>query len=144
MSAIQPIPTPTPVQAVSGMAAKTHNEGTIFPLAARATGEYASDPFVNPCWLGARFFLNLTVVGGAGTVTFKIQNQDPVSRAWVDVPEAVTTALAAVALTTFTMYPGVEEDANVHISNPLGNTWRAVATVGGNDVTFSVGGVYLE
>lgn len=139
-----PVETPTPVQAVGELASKTHNIGTLFALASRAVGEHFTDPIRNPAALGIRFFFNLTDVTGGGTATFRVQNQDPVSKSWVDVPEAVTTALAAVALTTMTLYPGIEEDANVNISNPLGSMWRLGVVVAVAPVTCSVGGVYLD
>lgn len=139
----RPIPTPTPVQAIGAVASQTHQMGTIFPSAARAATTYTSDAFENLENVGARFFINITDVTGGGTVTVKVQNFDPASQTWIDVPEAVTTALAAVAGTTLTVYPGIEEDPNVCIAIPLGRKWRLHVTVAVATTTFSIGGDYL-
>jgi hypothetical protein len=117
-------------------------DGIVFSVASRAAAAYNTNPYFNPNRLGVRLYINLTVVNG-GTLTVKIQNYDPASGTWVDIPGAVTTALAAVAVTTLTVYPGITETANVEQSIPLGVTWRVVATTATAAVTFGIGGEYL-
>lgn len=138
-----PVQTPLPAQALGAIASQTQQMGVIFPSASRSATEHLSDPIENLYHVGVRLFINITARGAAGTLTVKIQNHDPASNTWIDVPEAVTTALAAVAGTTLTLYPGIEEDANVCIANPLGRKWRVSATVGTEAVTFSIGADYL-
>lgn len=103
--------------------------------------------YVNPGAKGIRVFIDVTDVGaGPGTVTVKVQNRDPASLNWVDVPEATSGAISTTGTTTLTLYPGQEEDttAPVAVSEPLGVRWRLVATVATNAVTFSIGADYLD
>ena len=117
-------------------------DGVVFAVASRAAAPYNSGAYFNPNRKGVRLFINLTVVNG-GTLTVKIQVFDPASQTWVDLPLATTTALAAVAVTTLTVYPGVTETANFDVENPLGTTWRVVATTAVAAVTFGIGAEYL-
>lgn len=138
-----PVETPSPVQAVGELASQSHKIGTIFAAASRDAETYVSGTIDNPNHAGVRLFFNLTNVGAAGTVTAKIQVQDPASQGWMDLAGAVTAALAAVALTSLTVYPGIGETANAAVSEHLGRKWRVSVTVGANAVAFSVGGEYL-
>jgi hypothetical protein len=117
-------------------------DGVIFPVASRAAAAYNSGAFFSPDVRGLRLYINLTVVNG-GTLTVKVQIFDPASQTWVDFPGATTTALAAVAVTTLTIYPGLAESANVDISDPFSVLWRVVATTATAAVTFGIGGEYL-
>lgn len=117
-------------------------DGVVFGVASRAANPYNSNPYFNPNRLGVRLYINLTVVNG-GTLTVKVQNFDPASQTWVDIPGAVTTALAAVAVTTLVVYPGSTATSNFEVSVPLGMTWRVVATTATAAVTFGIGGEYL-
>jgi hypothetical protein len=134
-----PVPSAGPLDSTTG----AQRDGIIFPAASRGVAAYNSPEFVNLNANGLRLFINITDVGAAGTLTVKIQNFDPASQSWVDVPLSTTTALAAVAITTLTIIPGAAESANVDIGDPLGLRWRVVATVAANAVNFSVGGDYL-
>lgn len=137
---------PVPTQGLAAFtgldATAPQRDGTIFTVASRVAAAYNSPELLNAKWKGVRLFINLTVVNG-GTLTVKIQNFDPASQTWVDLPLAVTTALAAVAVTTLTVYPGQTETANQDISDPLGGRWRVVATTAVAAVTFGIGGEYL-
>ncbi len=97
--------------------------------------------------------------GGAGTVTVKIQVRDPNSDTWADLTTAnaagatvgVTTAAlteTAAQLRLLTVYPGLlysigTATTNTEINAHLGTSWRVVATVGTDEVEFSVGAEYL-
>lgn len=117
-------------------------DGVVFSVASRAAAAYNSGEYFNPNRVGVRIYINLTVVNG-GTLTVKVQVFDPASQTWVDFPLATTTALAAVAVTTLTVYPGVSETANVDVADPLGTRWRVVATTAVAAVTFGIGAEYL-
>jgi len=117
-------------------------DGIVFPVASRAAAAYTSNPYFNPNRLGVRLYINLTVVNG-GTLTVKIQNFDAASQTWVDVTGAVTTALAAVAVTRLIVYPGITPANNFDVSASLGPLWRVVATTATAAVTFGIGGEYL-
>ncbi len=121
-------------------------DGVVFSVASRAALAYNTNAYFNPNRLGVRLYINLTVVNG-GTLTVKIQNFDPASQTWVDIPGAVTSALAAVAVTTLTVYPGVVETlanaAGTTVARPVGDLFRVVATTATAAVTFGIGGEYL-
>ena len=117
-------------------------DGVVFSVASRAAADYASAAYFNPNRLGIRLYINLTVVNG-GTLTVKVQTFDPASQTWVDIPLAVTAALAAVAVTTLTLYPGITETANVDVAVPTGVLFRVVATTATAAVTFGIGGEFL-
>lgn len=117
-------------------------DGVVFLVASRAAAAYNSGAYFNPNRKGVRIYINLTVVNG-GTLTVKVQTFDQASQTWVDIPLAVTAALAAVAVTTLTVYPGTTETANVDVEQPLGTTWRVVATTAAAAVTFGIGAEYL-
>lgn len=119
-----------------------NRDGIVFLVASRAAAEYTSNPYFNPNRLGIRLYVNLTVVNG-GTLTVKVQTFDPASQTWVDIPGATTTALAAVAVTTLTLYPGLTETANVDVAVPTGVLFRVVATTATAAVTFGIGGEFL-
>ena len=138
---------PLPTQGLSAGINKTTDptvqyDGVVFSVASRAAAAYNSNAYFNPNRKGVRLYINLTVVNG-GTLTVKIQNFDSASQTWVDVPLAVTSALAAVAVTTLTIYPGNTETANQDVATSLGSLWRVVATTATAAVTFGIGGEYL-
>lgn len=88
---------------------------------------------------GVIVFVDVTNVGAAGTVTVKLQHQDPVSGNWVDIPGATTAAIAAISTVALIVFPGVTVVANQAVSQRPGRVVRVVATVATNNVTFSVG-----
>jgi hypothetical protein len=139
------VETPLPALALGELASKSHKLGTILDSQSRAAATYTTDPIHNYEAKGLRLFFDLTNVGaGPGTVTAKVQVQDPVSGNWVDLAGAVTAALNAVGTTMLTIYPGLTAAANVAVSSPLGLVWRLSVTVATNAVSFSVGGQYLN
>lgn len=117
-------------------------DGIVFAVASRAAAAYNSQPYFNPNRLGIRLYINLTVVNG-GTLTVKVQTFDSASQTWVDIPGATTAALAAVAVTTLTLYPGLTETANVDVAVPTGDMFRVVPTTATAAVTFGIGGEFL-
>lgn len=139
----QAVPAPRSAWTVGG----SNLNGTIFPSVSRADNTaYTSEEIVNPGARGVRLYIAIGTIGTT-TLTVKIQVKNPVDDGWVDLPDAVTTALTANdTTTTLTVYPGVDEDANVEVSSHLGPVWRVIATLNDgdtNNVTFSVGADYL-
>jgi hypothetical protein len=129
----------------------TTKAGTLFPTLARAhnggvasDGVYTSTAMQNPDHKGVR--LTSVVANGSGTVTIKIQIQDPAAAGWIDLAGAATAALNNTAGAIITVYPGltgIADSTGVTINQHLGNMWRVVATVATASETFSVGAVYL-
>lgn len=113
-------------------------EATILASASRASGATNSTDQTNHNNCGLHLIVNVTDVGGAGTLTVKLQGKDPISANYYDLPGAATASLVATGTILLSLYPGIAEVANSKISGVLPRTWRAVATVGVNNVTFSV------
>lgn len=95
---------------------------------------------------GIRLFIDITAISGTGpSLTVKVQVKNPLSNGWVDLQDATTAALNAVGLTTMSVYPGMNQSANVRISTAMSSDFRVRCTIGGvgTSVTFSVHGVKL-
>jgi hypothetical protein len=137
----QPVPSPLPASFTA--AGNTNINGVIFPSASRAAATYDSDVMYNPGAKGVRLFIAISDPGAAGTVTVSIQVKDPVTDAFVTITGATSTALAAAATTTLTVFPGITVSANVDLSNHVGPEWRVRAVVAANAVVFSIGADYL-
>lgn len=52
-------------------------------------------------------YLNITVVPGADTVLLKLQEQEPITGTWFDVPGGATLAQVATGLVTMRVGPGI-------------------------------------
>jgi hypothetical protein len=136
----EPVATVGPLDATSG----SQVAGVIFPSLSRTNATYNSGEMFNPDAKGLRLYIDLTNVGGAGTVTVTVESRDPVTDNWVTLDAGITTtALAAVATTTLTIYPGVTVVANKIFSAVVATAVRVKAVVGVNAVTFSIGGEWL-
>lgn len=137
-----PVPSAGPVDSTSG----AQRDGVIFSSAARAVATYNSPEYVNPGAEGLRIFVNATISGG-GTLDLKVQNFDPASQTWMDVPGASATQITATGTAVITLFPGntgdLEADDN-NIATPLGMRWRISVTIGTATTTFSVGADYLS
>ncbi len=82
---------------------------------------------------------NISATAG-GNVTVKLQMRDPVSLLYVDVPGAITTALAGVSVNLLQIGPGITPAANLAVAANLGRTIRIFMTTGGGlNITNSVG-----
>ena len=135
-----------------GVADTANVNGVIFESASRdqttdptgdGAGVYVSTAMDNINARGIDLFVD-TTSSGSGTLTVKIQKQDPASRNWYDLPGATTGSINDPADVLLTIYPGIGETANVSVSDVIGHTWRVHATVATAAVTFSVGATYLS
>jgi hypothetical protein len=88
---------------------------------------------------GLQIGVNITAVSGGQTLTIHVQGKDVASGTYYDI--LVSAALAAVAFTQLTVYPGGITTANVATPQPLPRTWRVQAVVAGagTTVTATVG-----
>lgn len=126
----------------------TLTAGIVFPSLSRAAATYNSDELQNANRKGVRLFIDITNVGGAGTLIVKIQVKDPLTKNWADLTAATSVSFTATGTRTLTVYPGITvvaggANASTEISNFVSEAWRVVATVGTNAVVFSVGADYL-
>ncbi len=108
----------------------------------QTTPVYVSDPITNLDAKGVRLYG--TVGNGDGTVTIKLQAQNPYTKAWVDIPGATTAALNNTTGTLLVVYPGNSGITNstTIINQALPPIWRVAATVT-NIETFSIAADYL-
>jgi hypothetical protein len=106
-------------------------------LTLAAAGTTTSADQINYSGRGVKCTIDITATT-AQTLTVSLQGKDPVSGKYVTY--ASSAALAAVATTSLTMYPGITTTANVAISDVLPRTWRtqAVVAAAGNTLTATV------
>jgi len=109
----------------------------IFAPAARTTTATSKD-FGSRTFKGGIFFLNITAVSGTTpTMTVKIQYKDTLTGTYVDVPGGAFAAKTSAGVDSLTIYPGVISTANRSVMLPLGDEFRAVATIGGTTPSFT-------
>ena len=82
----------------------------------------------NPVGAGIIVGINVTVITTA-TLTVNIQGKDEMSGQYYTL--LASAALAAVAFSTLTLYPGAVVTANVSANGMLPNTYRLQAVLGG-------------
>ena len=161
--ATEPIPAVqvSATQPVSGTVTATVGTsitgGTIAPLTVAGVSVEASSAktvtgtgatITNASANGVMLFLNCTVASGTTPMlTVRVQVQDPVSLAWVDLPGAAFAVLTGVTATPVLMViePGLVAAANAAVNMPLPRTWRLAWTITGTtpSFTFSVGAQYI-
>ncbi len=103
-------------------------------LTTASAGTTNSTDQVNYNGCGVQIGINITATT-AQTLTVHIQGKDIASGTYYDI--LVSTALAAVAFTNLTVYPGTAASANIDGNAPLPRTWRVQAVVGGAGSTLS-------
>lgn len=69
------------------------------------------------------------ITGTAPTITFTLQIQNPITKAWSNL--LVSAAVAANGIGTLTVYPGIAAAANVSGSDHVGRRCRVITTPGG-------------
>lgn len=86
---------------------------------------------------GVRIVIDVTVDPAAAAVTYTIEGKDPISGKYYTI--LASAALAAVATTTLTVFPGATAAANTVANNYLPAVWRVAVTVADTDsFTYSV------
>lgn len=149
---------------VTASGTMTANQGTANaapwlanPLTSQITAEASSAKTVtgntasaitNPSATGVMLFLNASVVTGTTpSLTVRVQVQDPVSAAWVDLPGASFAAITAVTAAPLLLAIdlGLVAVANAAVNMALPRTWRLAWVISGTtpSFTFSVGAQYL-
>lgn len=93
-------------------------------------------------------WLSLSVTAAAGTtptLDVIIERFDAASGLWVALPGAVFAQITAAASPELTIHPAMTAAANVVVKEPIGDVFRAVATIAGTSpsFTFSLGGQFL-
>jgi hypothetical protein len=99
-------------------------------LAAAGLGTTTSPDQANVNGRGVKVVVDITVLGGTGpTLTVTIQGKDAASGKYYTI--LASAALAAVATTVLTVYPGLVAAANLTANDALPATWRISVVVGG-------------
>lgn len=88
-------------------------------------------------------YLNVTVAPGVDTVLLKMQEQEPITGTWFDVPGAATLAQVATGLVRLCVAPGVAPVAasvsGVTFNGILPAVWRLVIVhSAGTNFTYSL------
>ena len=114
-----------------------NTEGTLLASAARVANADSAIQ-TNHNARGVALFLNVSVWGGAGSLTVSIRGVDPVSAVAKTI--AQFTAVTAADLFPLTLYPGATAGAGQSISGVLPRTWWVrVSPADGTSHTYSVG-----
>jgi len=117
------------------------NSSLVVLASAARTALINSSDIVNYNWRGAVIYINITAFT-AGSITVTIKGKDEVGGGYSTI--LASAALAAVALTPLTIYPGVTVAANSSASTVLPRLWRAEVAVGSADsITYSISVSYV-
>lgn len=108
---------------------RNYSTAALITLAAQGAGTLVSADQDNPGGRGVQLVVDITAQTGTPTTTVTIEGKDPVSGKYYTL--LVSTALAAVATTLMTVYPGTVVVANLAASYMMPRTWRVKAVVGG-------------
>ena len=114
-----------------------HPTGNLLPALAAGIGvaTHTSDTLDNPNHRGVEVVIDVTAQSGAA-LTVTIEGYDPVSKKYYTL--LASAALAAVATTVLTVYPGVTVAANAAVSRPLPSKWRVKAANASGTVTATI------
>ncbi len=109
---------------------------SLVTLAAQGTGTVNSADIVNVNGKGIQLVIDITVIT-AGTLTVTLQGKDIASGKYYTI--LASAALAAVATTRLTVYPGIPVLANVTQNDILPRTWRISAAAVTGPITATIG-----
>lgn len=104
-------------------------KGALITLAAAGAGTSQSPDQINQYGKGIKVVIDITVVGGAPTLTVTIQGRDRASGKYFTI--LASAALTAVGTTVLTVYPGLTASANVVANDVIPEDWRITAVIGG-------------
>ena len=117
------------------------NSVTLFSSVARTATVNGTDQ-VNKFCKGIIFTVDSTAITSTPSVVFTLQGKDELSGKYYTI--LASAAVATVATTTYTVFPGAPATANVSANMQLPRTWRLIATHGNaNSITYSAGGTLL-
>ncbi len=118
----------------------TKTDIIFFPSASRTATVSSSDALAGK---GAYIVLDMTVVSGTPSITFKVEGKDELSGNYYTILES--SAITTVSTNVLQVYSGITETANVSASSVLPKSWRVTVTHSTTDaVTYSVGASTIE
>jgi hypothetical protein len=114
---------------LSGNVRSPTNTGALIAHNAASAGVNGGDQ-TNTLFRGLKLVIDITAISGTSpTLTVTVQGKDPVSGKYYTI--LASAALAAVATTVLTVYPGAPATANVSANDVLPSTWRVISSIGG-------------
>lgn len=105
------------------------DHGALLTLTAQGAGTLLSEVQENLEGRGVIVVIDITAVGGTPNLTVTLQAHDTASGK--NITLLASAALASVATTTLTFYPGAAVTANVSGNGPLPLQWSVKAVVAG-------------
>lgn len=108
-----------------------------FGSLSRTNATYNSSNLTFPNAKRAHVVVDVTNVGGGGTLAIIVQGLDPVSGNWYDI--LTFASITTVSIVAGKIAAGIPVVANLAVDDVLPNTFRINAVVGVNAVIFSVG-----
>lgn len=116
-------------------------EVTLLASAARTAATQSPDQ-TNFNGRGVHVLVNMSVFGGAGSITPTIQGKDPISGTYYTI--LAGPAISANGLTVLKVYPGLTTLATAVANDILVRTWRvSVAVADATSHTYSVASVVI-
>src|SRR5512139_2815028 len=106
-----------------------HDTGALITLAAQGAGTTTSSRFSNLHGKGVKVVVDITTAGGTPTLTVTIRGYDNASGKTFTL--LASAALATVATTVLTVYPGAAVTANVSANDHLTAQWDITAVIAG-------------
>lgn len=123
--------------------ALVNRTGTLLASAAR-TATVSSDDQTNLGYKGVKVFIDCTTSAATPSVTFSIQEKDPIGGDYKSILTSAAVTGAITAPVVLTVYPGCVAVTNVVLNEPLPLTWRVTATHADTDsITYSVSYCYI-
>ena len=126
------------------MIARNMNEAGVLLASAARTATNNSDTMINNFHKGVKVFVDATAKADTPSVTFSIQERDPVGGDFKTILTSAAVTDAITAPVVLTVYPGCVAVTNLVLNEPLPREWRVVAThADGDSLTYSVGYCYI-
>jgi len=120
-----------------------NEQGVLLASKARTATNY-SDIQRNDVYRGVKVFIDATAKADTPSVTFSIQERDPVGGDFKTILTSAAVTDAITAPVVLTVYPGCVAVTNLVLNEPLPREWRVMATHADADsLTYSVGYCYI-
>lgn len=109
--------------------------GPLITLTAQGNGTVNGTDQQNAQAMGIKVVVDITVIT-AGSLTVTIQGKDPTSGKYYTL--LASAALAAVATTILTVFPGAAVTANLSANDMLPANWRVIAVAVTGPITATI------
>ena len=100
---------------------------TLFSSASLTSGTYYSNVIAANGFLGGRFYLDVSAMTSATSLTVTLEAMDKESGKWVAIPGAAFAAVSTTTTKTLSVYPSLTTSVNAAVPDVLGEVIRAKA-----------------